>query len=68
MAEVAVEKSEDSKVKDLASRIVDAQGPEIEKLKGWLEVGRGRRRRRRKGYERDGGQRPPRGWRHDERR
>ena len=37
MAEMALEKSENPEVTDLASRIVDAQGPEIEKLKAWLE-------------------------------
>lgn len=37
MAEMALEKSQDPEVTDLASRIVDAQGPEIEKLRTWLE-------------------------------
>ena len=37
MAEMALEKSENPEITDLAARIVDAQGPEIEKLQGWLE-------------------------------
>ena len=37
MAEMALEKSETPEVTDLAALIVDAQGPEIEKLRGWLE-------------------------------
>ena len=37
MAEMALEKSESPEVTDLAARIVDAQGPEIEKLQYWLE-------------------------------
>lgn len=37
MAKMALEKSPDPDVKDLAGRIVKAQGPEIEKLTGWLE-------------------------------
>lgn len=36
MAEMALETSESDAVKDLAVRIKDAQGPEIEKMKGWL--------------------------------
>ena len=37
MAEMALEKSDNPEVTDLAARIVEAQGPEIEKLEGWLE-------------------------------
>ena len=37
MAEMALEKSDGAEIKDLAERIVEAQGPEIEKLQGWLE-------------------------------
>lgn len=37
MAEMALEKSENPEVTDLAARIVEAQGPEIEKLQGWLD-------------------------------
>ena len=37
MAELALENSESDAVRDLATRIKDAQGPEIEKMQGWLE-------------------------------
>lgn len=37
MAEMALEKSEDPKITDLAKRIIKAQGPEIAKLTAWLE-------------------------------
>ena len=37
MAEMALEKSENPDITELAAVIVDAQGPEIEKLQGWLE-------------------------------
>lgn len=37
MAEMALENSDSDEVKDLATRIKTAQGPEIERMKGWLE-------------------------------
>ena len=37
MAEMALENSESDAVRDLATRIKDAQGPEIETMNGWLE-------------------------------
>ena len=37
MAELALERAESAEVKDLAQRIKDAQGPEIEEMTGWLE-------------------------------
>ena len=37
MAEMALEQSDSDDVKDLATRIRDAQAPEIETMKGWLE-------------------------------
>jgi len=37
MARMAPKKSKNTQVTDLASRIVAAQGPEIDKMKGWLE-------------------------------
>jgi uncharacterized protein (DUF305 family) len=37
MAQLAGERAADPRVKDLAARIEDAQGPEIETLTGWLE-------------------------------
>ena len=37
MAEMALDNSESDAVRDLATRIKEAQGPEIEKMEGWLE-------------------------------
>ncbi len=37
MAQLAGERAADPRVQDLATRIEDAQGPEIETLTGWLE-------------------------------
>jgi uncharacterized protein (DUF305 family) len=37
MATLAADRAADPRVKDLAARIEDAQGPEIETLTGWLE-------------------------------
>jgi uncharacterized protein (DUF305 family) len=37
MAELAETRAQSPEVKDLAKRIKDAQGPEIETMKGWLE-------------------------------
>ena len=37
MAQLAADRAEDPRVKDLASRIEAAQGPEIEQMVGWLE-------------------------------
>lgn len=37
MAELAETRAESPEVKDLAKRIKDAQGPEIETMRGWLE-------------------------------
>jgi uncharacterized protein (DUF305 family) len=37
MAEMALENSESDAVRDLATRIKEAQGPEIATMKGWLE-------------------------------
>jgi uncharacterized protein (DUF305 family) len=39
MAELALEFGEDSRVLDLAQRIADAQGPEIEQMQQWLRDG-----------------------------
>ena len=36
MSETALKQASSPKVKDLATRIKEAQGPEIEKMKGWL--------------------------------
>ncbi len=36
MADLAIAKASDPKVKDLATRIKQAQGPEITTMKGWL--------------------------------
>lgn len=38
MSEWAESRAEDAKVKDLAKRITDAQGPEIKTMTGWLKA------------------------------
>lgn len=37
MADMALQKAQDPRVKDLAGRIKAAQAPEIEQMRGWLE-------------------------------
>lgn len=37
MADMALQKAQDPRVKDLANRIKAAQGPEIAQMRGWLE-------------------------------